>query len=59
MAEQIGEASDVVTFFIENDGEEMPQIMRKDFAWCDAAELGEFFSYRPRFYSAKWIYHLL
>ena len=43
MAEQIGEAGDVVAFFVENDGEEMPQIMRKNFTWCDAAELGEFF----------------
>ena len=49
MAEQIGEASDVVTFFIENDGEEMPQIVRKNFAWCDAAELGEFFHIGPDF----------
>ena len=49
MSEQIGEAGDVVAFFVENDGEEMPQIVRKDFAWCYAAELGEFFHIGPDF----------
>ena len=52
MAEQIGEASDVVTFFIENDGEEMPQVMRKDFAGRHMAGDGKAFHIGPHLITA-------
>ena len=49
MAEDIGESHDVVAAGVERCGKEMTQVMREHFAWCDAAELGEFFHIGPDF----------
>lgn len=53
VAEHIRQPRDVAAFLIENDGEQMTQVVRKDFAGRNVVDAGQFFSYLPRLYGAK------